>query len=120
MSNNKPEDENSAGDGGDKPAAEQHHIAFAIDALKTKYESAQAERGKHEKKSIFWARIAGIGVSIYTVLTVFIMTASIYSAKQSTITENTPAGNASLYGVKFNKKTQGIMDDAKMMYGDNR
>jgi hypothetical protein len=85
--NNNPDGDNTADDGSDQPALEQHDIAFAVHSLSKKYESAQSDRAKHDKKSLFWTKVAGIGVGIYTVLTVFILAASIYSARTARDTE---------------------------------
>jgi hypothetical protein len=68
------------GQGGDTPPAEQHDIAFAIDALAKKYEAAQSKQAQHDGKVLFWSRLAGIGVGIYTILTAIIVVASQRSA----------------------------------------
>jgi hypothetical protein len=85
VTDDNPEANERTTGSGNKPAAEEHHVALAVDALKAKYESAQADRNRHEKQTLFWARIAGVGVSIYTALTAIIMVASIYSAQQSSV-----------------------------------
>lgn len=73
MADNDPKSENG-GSVRDKPAAEHHEIALAIETLRAKYESAQQNRTDHDAKTLYWARIAGIGVSIYTLLTLAIVT----------------------------------------------
>jgi len=86
MTKDKPEGENAGAGGGDKPAADSHEIALAIHSLERQYGSAQQDRTKHDKKTLFWGRLAGWGVWTYTILTILIVCASIYSARQSTIT----------------------------------
>ncbi len=80
MTDDRPGGEDERGDGTRKPPSDHHEIVLAINALNTKYESAQTHRAQHDQKTLFWGRIAGIGVSIYVVLTLVIMLASIYSA----------------------------------------
>ena len=83
MADSDPKTEN--GSGGDKPAAEHREIAVAIETLRENYQSTQRNRADHDAKTLLWARVAGIGVSIYTLLTLVIVAASIYSATQAKI-----------------------------------
>lgn len=85
MATNTPNGDKGDGNGSKKPSAEQHHIAVAINSLKEKYEAAQAHRADHERDVLRWTRIAGIGVGIYAALTVVIMCAAIYAAKQAKV-----------------------------------
>src|SRR5271155_5526054 len=64
---------NSDSGGGNKPAAEQDKTALAIEALRKNYEAAQRDHAKHDGKTLFWARVTGIGVGIYTLLTLVIV-----------------------------------------------
>ncbi|MGB7099795.1 MAG: hypothetical protein WBD95_13655 [Xanthobacteraceae bacterium] len=80
MAQDNPDGTNRDNNGGDEPAAEHHVIALAIKALNAKYEATQTERNQHDRKTLFWARTAGIGVSIYTLLTVGTVIAAICSA----------------------------------------
>jgi hypothetical protein len=79
----KRDDENGRSGGG--PTDKHHEVALAVDALRKDYDSAQGDRAKHDKKTLFWSRITGVGVATYTVLTVAIVVASIYSAYQAKI-----------------------------------
>ena len=79
------DDPKSENGGGDKLPAEHHEVAEAIETLRENYERTQQTRADHDAKTLFWARIAGIGVSIYTALTLIIVGASIYSAQQAKI-----------------------------------
>jgi len=83
MADSDPKTEN--GSGGDKPAAEHREIAVAIETLRENYQSTQRNRADHDAKTLLWARVAGIGVSIYTLLTLVIVAASTYSATQAKI-----------------------------------
>ena len=67
------------------PASERHEIALQIEALRENYDSNQQNRAAHDSKTLFWARVAGIGVALYTLLTLAIVAASIYSARQAKI-----------------------------------
>ena len=62
------DDPKSENGGGDKLPAEHHEVAEAIETLRENYERTQQTRADHDAKTLFWARIAGIGVSIYTAL----------------------------------------------------
>jgi hypothetical protein len=84
MADGDPKSENGGGVR-DIPAAEHREIARAIETLSGNYESAQQSRADHDAKTLFWARVAGVGVSIYTLLTLAIVAASIYSALQAKI-----------------------------------
>jgi hypothetical protein len=86
--------DNENGNGGGEPSAEHHEIALAIESFRKNYEAAQSNRANHDKKTLFWARVAGIGVSIYTVLTLAIVGASIYSAKQAKISADAARATA--------------------------
>lgn len=55
-------------------------IAVAVEALTHAYNNSQNERSCHDQKTLRWARWTGIGVGIYTVLTLFIAGASICAA----------------------------------------
>jgi hypothetical protein len=91
--NNSPGEDNNAS-GGDKAAAEHDHIALAIDTLRKDYEGIQSDRSKHDEKTLFWARIAGVGVSIYTLLTLAIVGAAIYSANQAKVSADASVSQA--------------------------
>lgn len=56
-------------DGGGNPAAPKHDIAAAINALGEKYEASQKDRPEHDRQTLLWAKRAGIGVGIYTLIT---------------------------------------------------
>jgi hypothetical protein len=60
-----PDDAN----GGDNPSAQNHKIVAAINAIGEKYETAQRDRAEHDNQTLKWAKRAGIGVGIYTLLT---------------------------------------------------
>jgi hypothetical protein len=80
--NDNPTDNNDAR-GGDEPASDYADIAKSIEALGCKYETAQESQSDHDQKTLFWNRLTGWGVFIYTGLTFFIMIASIFSAVYS-------------------------------------
>jgi hypothetical protein len=67
----------------DNLAADYHRITLAVEGLCENYEAARSDRTKHDGKTLFWGRIAGIGIGIYTLLTVGIVCASIYLAQQA-------------------------------------
>jgi hypothetical protein len=73
----------SNGDGGGKPPTDHHNVALAIEALRGNYKTAQCERANHDRKVLFWSRLTGIFVIGYTLLTVGVVCASIYSAWQA-------------------------------------
>jgi hypothetical protein len=81
MPNNNPDDQQPSSGDGDKPSLEQHNIAFDIDSVAQGYEAGRGNHARHEDKTLFWARAAGIGVGAYTLLTIPIMIAAIYSAR---------------------------------------
>jgi hypothetical protein len=62
-------DQPDESDGGGKPAGPNHEIVAAINALGKKYEAAQKGRPEHDRQTLKWAKRAGIGVGIYTLLT---------------------------------------------------
>lgn len=80
MTQDRPSGSEGDGNSGDKPAAERHNAAFAIDAFRKDYERAQNNRTQHDGKTLFWNRLAGIGIGVYTFLTVIIAAASILAA----------------------------------------
>jgi hypothetical protein len=49
--------------------------------------SVENDRAKHERKVLFWTKVAGIGVVVYTLVTAFILAASVYSAWTARDTE---------------------------------
>lgn len=69
MAQGNPSGPDNDGDGGRQPAANCHDLVVAINALNKNYEAAQSERANHDRKTLFWGRIAGIGVGLYTLLT---------------------------------------------------
>jgi hypothetical protein len=78
------DNQNGTDDDGDDPSANSansHDVALAIDAFRKQYETAQSDRTKHDRKTLFWSRITGVGVGIYTLLTIAIACASIYAVK---------------------------------------
>jgi hypothetical protein len=82
---NEPEVSNQDSASNENPTAKHHATALAIQSFEKKYETAQSGRAGHERKVLRWTQIAGIGVAVYTFVTVVIMGASIYSAKQARI-----------------------------------
>jgi hypothetical protein len=66
------EDNSNGTDGSDTPSAKYKPIVEAIDIFSKKYEVAQGDRTKHDGKTLFWAQWTGIGVAVYTVLTLLI------------------------------------------------
>jgi hypothetical protein len=74
---------NATGGSSDNQAADYHRITLAVEALCENYEAARSDRAKHDGKTLFWGRIAGIGIGLYTLLTVGIVCASIYLAQQA-------------------------------------
>ena len=79
MSNNQDSEDDGA-NGGDKPSCDHHEIVVAVKSLEGKYSSAQDDRAKHDRKTLCWAKVAGFGVWVYTLLTAAIMAAAIHSA----------------------------------------
>jgi hypothetical protein len=77
---------NAASETGDKPSTDHDRIASAIDGLRKCYESGQGDRADHDRKTLFWGRLTGVGVAVYTLLTLVIAGAAIYSSAQSKIT----------------------------------
>jgi hypothetical protein len=70
MTQDNPHKSNEGSDGDNQPAANKNEIALAIDSLKEEYAAAQTSSNQHEQKILRWTRAAGIGVSIYTLITV--------------------------------------------------
>jgi hypothetical protein len=71
-----------SGDGqrGQDQASEHHSFVHAIQTLDEHYESAQRERAQHENAVLGWQRRTGIGVGIYTLLTIPIAIAGVCAA----------------------------------------
>lgn len=80
MTTDNPDSSDHNSNGSDKPSANHHDIALAIEALRKNYETAQSERTKHDGKTLFWGRFAGIGAGVYVLLTVIIAGGSIFAA----------------------------------------
>jgi hypothetical protein len=80
MSQNNPDSSDGDGGGGDKPPSGYHEVARAIKSLNAYHEAAQNDRAEHDRKVLFWNRLAGIGVAVYTFLTVVIAGAGIWAA----------------------------------------
>jgi hypothetical protein len=55
--------------GGGTPAAPEHNIVTAINSLAEQYKASQEDRAKQDQETLDWTRRAGIGVGIYTLLT---------------------------------------------------
>jgi hypothetical protein len=64
----------------DKPAAEQHQIAAAIQSLERPLKAARENPTEYERETHTWAIRTGKGIIIYTTLTVVIAVAAIWSA----------------------------------------
>jgi hypothetical protein len=80
MTNDTPNSENNDGNGGGKPVAKNHDVALAVRSFSRDYISTQTDRAKHDEKTLFWARIAGTGVLVYTGITLVIAAAGIAAA----------------------------------------
>ena len=93
MANDNPNGPNGDSNGCDEPGTECHEIALATETFRKSYETSESNRAQHDSKTLFWARVTGIGVGIYTFLTLAIVCAAIYSAKQAKISAD--AANAS-------------------------
>lgn len=83
MAEDGPKGENKDGSGGYKPPAEQHKLVEAIQSFERQYRCADKNRANHDQKTLLWARVAGFGVWFYSVLTLVIMGAAVYSAIQA-------------------------------------
>lgn len=64
----------------DKPAIEEHLIASAIQSLERAYLASRKSLAEQERKTHRWAVITGSGVTAYTLVTVRIAVAAIWSA----------------------------------------
>jgi|SRR5579862_209379 len=102
-------------DGSGKPAAPNHDIVAAINALGEKYEASQKGRPEHDEQTLKWAKRATIGVGLYTLITVAILAAAIYSAWTSRDTEIT---SLRAY-VSFDASKVGVTDTETMLFLDN-
>jgi hypothetical protein len=80
VTNDKLNDNNGAGGGGNKPTSDYADIVKSIEALGGKYKAAQKSQSDHNQKTLFWNRLTGWGVIVYTGLTFFIMLASMFGA----------------------------------------
>jgi hypothetical protein len=78
MAANNPGSPEENGKSGDQPAAKNHGIPAAINALEAKYEPAQKQQPEHDSGVFLWTRRATMGVFIYTALTFIIAGASIW------------------------------------------
>jgi hypothetical protein len=72
MTDHKPDGNDPNTGGANSPPPKQSNLAEVIESLGRKYESAQHDRTEHDEKTLFWARVAGVGVLAYTFLTVAI------------------------------------------------
>jgi len=77
------ERENDDRHGGQHPARKRGEITLAIKALQDSYEGSRQDQANHDRKTLFWGRVAGIGVAVYTGMTAVIVGAAIYSAMQA-------------------------------------
>ena len=101
MPQDNPKGSNSNGDSADQPPSEKHQIAAAIQSLERQYRAAQEGHIQHEQQTFIWTRRAGVGVLAYTVLTVVIMCASIYSARQAAISADAARDSLSITRENF-------------------
>jgi hypothetical protein len=72
MAKGNPEKSDKA-TGDRNSVAPNQEIVAAINSLGEKYEASQKDRPEHDKETLKWAKRAGIGVGIYTLLTLGIV-----------------------------------------------
>ena len=82
-----PKDKIIEGPGGYQQPAEQRNFVEAIQSFGRQYHCAQQDRAQHDQRTFRWTKITGVGVWIYTILTLCIVGVSIYSAKIASDTE---------------------------------
>jgi hypothetical protein len=92
MTNDNPSNHNASGGGRNEPPTEQHPVATALKSIEGKLQAAREDPTEYERESHRWAIRTGRGVIFYTILTAFIMAASvgtaIYSRWQATIADD--------------------------------
>lgn len=80
MADDNPNGSGGDGGGSDKPAAEQSQIASAIQSFERRFQSARENPTGYERESHRWAIRTGKGVIVYTLVTVGIAAAAIWSS----------------------------------------
>jgi hypothetical protein len=80
MADNEPEGQDGNYDREDQEPLQQGNVVRALKDFQREYRTAESDRTQHDNKTFIWTRRAGIGVLIYTGLTVLITVASIASA----------------------------------------
>jgi hypothetical protein len=71
--------QNTGGDAGNQLAPEQQNVALSINALHRTYQAANNQDTQQQDKQLYWTRVSAIAACFYTVFTLVLIGASIYT-----------------------------------------